>query len=133
MNSLGLDLEKNTVVVLARNVMDERYQALRERTVKIEGGFGASARTRGTALAVTFFADMVEGNDDEIHRFEGYQISREETFKLWAWLEQNEAAVDLILAGEKLPVKRGKFKQAYNRTYDKAVIEKKSPEYAVIA
>jgi hypothetical protein len=67
-NALNKDLD-GSVILLDEDAMKDQYSAPEERVVKVLGGFGASAVTRGTALIVGFYSD------GEKARFEGPQVS----------------------------------------------------------
>lgn len=69
MNSAGMQLQ-GKVVVLKEGTLKPEYRALKWRLFRVEGGFGASPSTIGTALIGQFLAD------GEKCRMEGYQVER---------------------------------------------------------
>lgn len=68
-NSLKMQLE-GKVVVLRANVLKAEYRDLKWRLFRVDGGFGASPNTIGTALIGQFLAD------GEKARMEGYDVER---------------------------------------------------------
>jgi hypothetical protein len=68
-NSLNMDLHGKTVV-LKEKALKPQYRGLPDRLFKVDGGFGASAGTMGTALIGEFLIDK------ERARMEGYMVER---------------------------------------------------------
>jgi hypothetical protein len=68
-NSLRADLTGKVVVLKAEN-FKPAYQDVRSRLFRVDGGFGASSFTRGTALIGEFLAD------GEKTRMDGHDIER---------------------------------------------------------
>jgi hypothetical protein len=73
MNSLNRDIKKDEIVVLKATSMNPQYRDLKYRLFKVEGGFGMSAKTSGTALFGMFLCDGEET------RWEGFEIDKKET------------------------------------------------------
>ena len=82
-NSLNVDLE-GKVVVLKPKVLKPEYRAIKWRLFRVDGGFGASPGTMGTALIGEFLAD------GERARMEGFQVLRLATEKDLAELTTEE-------------------------------------------
>ena len=69
MNSLGVDLTGKAVLLKAE-ILQEEYRSLKQRLVRVAGGFGAVPYTSGSALIVEFLFD------GERARFDGRQVER---------------------------------------------------------
>ncbi len=82
-NSLNIDLEGKTIV-LKPKVLKPEYRAIKWRLFKVDGGFGASPNTIGSALIGEFLAD------GERARMEGHQVLRIATEKDLAVLTTEE-------------------------------------------
>ena len=67
-NSLHEEL-RGKVVVLHKGNLQPKYHDIKQRLFRVEGGFGASPHTMGTALYGQFLADgekcRMEGDDVE--------------------------------------------------------------------
>lgn len=68
-NSLMVDLTDKTVVLKSKFLKPE-FSDIKWRLFRVDGGFGASPHTMGTALIGEFLAD------GEKARMEGYQVLR---------------------------------------------------------
>jgi len=68
-NTLGIDLHEK-VVVIREESHSPAYRALEHRVFRVDGGFGASAGTIGTALIGEYLFDGMRS------RVEGYDVER---------------------------------------------------------
>lgn len=69
-NSMNMNLTGKLVVIGAEHYTDDRVRTESERTVLVQGGFGAHPETNGSAL---FVRDNETG---QVWRAEGYMVER---------------------------------------------------------
>lgn len=78
-NNLSRIINPGEEVVIKKESMREKYQALEQRIFICESGFGMSNTTSGTKIFGYYKVDSHKGEEERAEFIRGYDISRELT------------------------------------------------------